>query len=534
MTLNRNTQDQILAQSIVEDLPDMIFVKEAESLKFVRVNKAAESLLGLTREELCGKSDYDFFESEEADFFTSKDREVLRNGEVLDIPEEPIHTANGPRWLHTRKVPIFDENGAPIFLLGISRDITERKQMEQALEDARQEIRHWEKQALQDQLQEAKRMESLGVLAAGVAHDFNNLLVSMLGNSNLVLKTLSEDSPVRPNIVNIELAAERAAELTRQMLAYSGRGQVQLELLDIPAVVEDTVALLRHGGRLKPLINVESLDISSVYADSSQIRQLCMNVILNAIDAVSNQADAAVQVRICSLSHEEAMALDGFLELEPTNLNYVQLIVSDNGIGMDEETQRRMFEPFFTTKTKGHGLGLAAVLGIVRGHEGNLIVESKPGEGTSISVLLPVRSKVERDKPEKKTVASRDGRHRHILVVDDEPFVRSFVKSALPAKDYTVYIAEDGSQAIELFTAHQDVIEIVLLDLSMPEMSGEEVFTQLKSIRPTVPIVLSSGYAEADIEDRLGSYQASAYLHKPYRSEDLIDMIQSVLSLPSD
>jgi two-component system, cell cycle sensor histidine kinase and response regulator CckA len=534
MTISDSSQDQILAQSIVEDLPDMIFVKDAKHLRFVRVNKAAENILGLTREEMYGKSDHDFFAPEEADFFITKDREVLRNGKVLDIPEEPIHTANGLRWLHTRKVPIFDKNGEPIFLLGISTDITERKRVEKALEDARQEIKHLEDQALQDQLHEAKRMESLGVLAGGIAHDFNNLLVSMLGNSNLVLKTLSKDSPVRPNIVNIEMAAERAAELTRQMLAYSGRGQIQLELLDIPAVVEDTVALLRHGGLLEPIINIESLDISSVYADSSQIRQLCMNVILNAIDAVTNKADAAVQVRFCSLSREEAMTLDGLLELEPTNLNYVQLIVSDNGIGMDEETRQRMFDPFFTTKSKGHGLGLAAALGIVRGHEGNLIVESKLGEGTSISVLLPARSQVQRNSPQAKIRRTAEGKHRHVLVVDDEPFVRRFVMDALPAKDYTVYSAKDGPGAIELFTLHQDAIDIVLLDLSIPQMSGEVVFAHLKEIRPTVPIVLSSGYAEADIEERLGSYQASAYLHKPYRSEDLIDMIQRVLSPPMD
>jgi len=196
---------------------------------------------------------------------------------------------------------------------------------------------------------------------------------------------------------------------------------------------------------------------------------------------------------------------------------------------MDDDTQDRMFDPFFTTKEKGHGLGLAAALGIIRGHKGNVRVESTLGQGTIISVLLPAGLNAHIDEPSAKSALSEDDLHRHVLIVDDEHFVRNFVATALPKNNFTVYLAEHGQQAIDILNANKDIIDVVLLDLSMPEMSGEDVFGRLKSIRPDISIILSSGYAEADIEQRLGHHRPSAFLQKPYRSETLIVLIRDVL-----
>ncbi|MBM4367464.1 MAG: PAS domain-containing protein [Deltaproteobacteria bacterium] len=616
--------DALLLQSIVENLPDMVFVKDAAELRFVRFNRAGERLLGFAQGDLLGRNDYDFFPREEADFFTGKDREVLRGSEVVDIPEEPIHTgAHGLRWLHTRKIPIRDADGNALYLLGISRDITELRNARVALQEREAQLRHvlerfpgivwtadaeqrvtWlggadvvrlpvamgaakgrhvgevlaavvdadllaihrealsgnagsfafslgdrefearvdrlgegavmgvaldvterrrlEAERVEVRLQRAQRMEALGVLAGGIAHDFNNLLVGMVGNASLALLKLPEGAAARPDIERLLAAAERAADLTRQMLAYSGKGRFVVEPIDIGRLVRETVDLLRSSLPRRAQLGVHVLEnLPPVDADATQVRQVVMNLLTNAGDALP-EGGGDVQVHVSAVTVEPG-GPEGSFGDEIVPGPYVCVEVADTGCGMDEGTRRRMFDPFFTTKAHGHGLGLAAALGIVCGHHGAIRVYSEPGRGTTVRVLLPAGHAP-------ASVESRPSLDAEtVMVIDDEPAVRDFARAVLEFRGYHVLEAEDGRQAVSLFGAHRDRVGLVLLDLTMPGMDGEETFHELRALKPSVRVLLSSGYNEQQATSRFTGLGLAGFLRKPYRAEQLMAQVREQL-----
>ncbi|MCP4873153.1 MAG: response regulator [Proteobacteria bacterium] len=514
-------------ERIVDSLPDMIFVKDAAELKFVRFNQAGEQLLGIDRESMYGKTDYDFFPKEEADFFTQKDREVLASGEVFEIPEEPIHTTHGERWLHTRKVPICDDDGTPRYLLGVSTDITEQRAAAAELMATREELQRRDQEAIDLQLREAQRMESLGVLAGGIAHDFNNLLVGILGNASLALVDLPAGAPARTALKRIETAAERAAELTHQMLAYSGRGRFVVEDLALDQVVREMADLLRVSVSKSTQL---ALDLDSrlptVRADVAQIRQLIMNLITNGSEALEDK-DGIVRMTVKAVETDASYLNSG--EWTDTGLapgTYVSLEVSDTGAGMTPETRARMWDPFFTTKPTGNGLGLAAVLGIVRGHGGTLKVYSESGWGTSFKVLFPASEPTlttEDTDTDRFVGELNDG---CVLIVDDEPIIREFASAALEQAGFEVVTANDGLQALELFQVDPSRFDVVVLDLTMPQMSGDETFRALRAIRPDLRVILSSGYDETEATARLAGKGLVGFIQKPYRTSELLRVVR--------
>lgn len=422
----------------------------------------------------------------------------------------------GERWVHTQGTVETDEQGRS-FVRGTVQDVTERKREEQ------------ERQDLNEKMQEAQRLESLGLLAGGIAHDFNNLLAGIMGNADFALLESNATPEIQVRLQDIISASRRAADLTRQLLAYSGKGRFVIEAVDLSAMIREMADLLTmsisRGNSLR--FNLLT-DLPSVEVDSTQIRQVVMNLIINAgeaIEAGNGNISLATGVQNCDEGYLEASGLRA--EIEPGK--YVYFEVSDDGVGMDEETLARIFDPFFTTKFTGRGLGLAAALGIARGHRGAIKIYSEPGRGTTFKVLLPVSKE--------GTVSPNTTQVRHsewqgqgtVLVIDDDETVREFVKPVLERYGYEVLLADDGVLGLQAFRANAERIRLVLLDLTMPNMDGQETFAQLKRMQRDLPVVLMSGYNEQDATQRFVGKGLAGFLSKPFLVADLMGMVQAQL-----
>ncbi len=390
------------------------------------------------------------------------------------------------------------------------------------------QVRH-ERRGLEEQIQQSQRLESLGLLAGGVAHDFNNLLTGILGNASLALDVLDPPEPARGMLESIIQASERAADLTRQLLAYAGNGRFFVRPVDISTLVREIGELMRSSipKKVRFLLDLAD-DLPPVEADATQIQQLVMNLVLNAGEAIG---DATGIVHV--VTRMETRSLNG---AGSAASRHVCIEVRDTGCGMDEATRAQIFDPFFSTKFTGRGLGLAAALGIARSHQGQIDVESSPGAGSTFRVWLPAAEKglAEERVPASMARMQADlGGTGGILVIDDEALVRSIAKSTLEHFGYSVFEADDGARGVELFRQLQDDIALVLLDLTMPEMGGEEAFDILRQIQPDIPVILSSGYDEAEATRRFAGKNVNGFLKKPYTAETLADRVKSVLAAGS-
>lgn len=386
-----------------------------------------------------------------------------------------------------------------------------------------------EKLALQAQMLNAQKLESLGVLAGGIAHDFNNLLTSIMGNTEMALNEIPESSPAREYVEKAAEGVQRASELTKQMLAYSGKGRFVIENIDLSDLVENTAELLRISIRQNVALALNmARNLPQVEADATQIRQVVMNLIINASDAIGDN-QGIIRVSTGVMECDRAFLNDADIGKELPEGTYVYMEVSDNGCGMDDETKARIFEPFFTTKFTGRGLGLAAVLGIVRGHKGALKVYSKAGEGTTFKVLFPKSERWIEPKPaEEKKVEGWEGRGT-ILLVDDEEEVASVTRMMLEGIGFSVLTAKDGLEGVEMFRNHADDIDAVLMDMTMPNMNGEEAFREMKKIRSGVRVILTSGYNEEEISGRFYGAGFAGFLQKPYGFADLSNKVKGII-----
>ncbi len=418
-----------------------------------------------------------------------------------------------PTEVHLKLTEIRGES----VLLGVIRDITERKRVER------------ERQQLEHQMQQAQKLESLGVLAGGIAHDFNNLLMAILGNASLALMKLHPESPGRDHIQKVETAAKRASELTNQMLAYSGKGKFVVEPLSVSRVVEEMSHLLGAVISKKAVLKFDfAADLPPIEADAAQIRQIVMNLILNGSDAIGDTS-GVLTVSTGVVQADRDYLAGTYLDWDLPEGYYVYVEVSDTGHGMDAETRRRIFDPFFTTKFSGRGLGLAAVLGIVRGHHGAIKVYSEEGKGTTVKVLVPAAEEpgpVQVVRPR----AADDWRGSGLLlVVDDEEMIRDTARMILEAVGFEVALAADGREAVEIFRARSEEIRAVLLDMTMPHMGGEETFTELRRIRGDVRVILSSGYNEQEATNRFAGKGLAGFIQKPYPPQNLVELLRGIL-----
>jgi nitrogen-specific signal transduction histidine kinase/CheY-like chemotaxis protein len=402
-------------------------------------------------------------------------------------------------------------------MLEVSRDITREVQREEErLEFARQ-------------MQEAQRLESLGVMAGGITHDFNNLLTPILGGAELALLDLSNDSPIRPRIEQIRRAAQRAAALTKQLLAYSGQGPVLVEPLSASRFVEEMGQLLEGtvSGKAALIYDLAD-DLPPVEADIAQLSQVVMNLITNAAEAVREGA-GRITLRTGIVEAEKVERRYVVGNSESMAGSYVFFEVVDDGCGMEVETQAKIFDPFFTTKFTGRGLGLAAVLGIVRSHDGFIEIDSEVGRGTRFRVLFPA---AERAAVVVGTWVSpiEDWRSSGtVLVVDDDDGVRELLDALLCRVGLNVLLARDGREGVDLFRRHSDEIRAVVLDRTMPDIGGEDAFDEIRLIRPDVPIMLISGYSEERAAWHFIDKGLDAFLHKPFEPRALLERVRRII-----
>jgi len=417
--------------------------------------------------------------------------------------------------------PVLNPDGTPQGFIEVVQDVTDRVRAE---EDHRR---------LEAQVRHAQKLESLGVLAGGIAHDFNNLLLAILGNADLALAEMSVDSPIRKNVTEIKTASQRAAELARQMLAYSGKGKFLVERVDLNAIVEEmgqmlAVSVSKHAA----LQYTFATDLPPIEADTTQIRQVIMNLITNASEAI-DETEGTISIITGAVKADREYLRRTYLDEDLPEGSYVTLQVEDTGCGMDADTQRKLFDPFFTTKFAGRGLGMAAVLGIVRAHQGAIKIDSEVGRGTSVTVLLPAaEAGAEAARPEPAVGEPWHGAAT-VLLVDDEPTVRTVGRMMLERLGMTVLTAADGREAVERFSRQADAIDCVILDLTMPKLGGQEALIELRNIRPDVRVVISSGYTEQDVTSRFADEGIVGFIQKPYTLQSLADVVHRAVGKQS-
>jgi PAS domain S-box-containing protein len=370
-----------------------------------------------------------------------------------------------------------------------------------------------ERKQMESRLLRSQKLESLGLIAGGVAHDFNNLLATIMGNAGLSLDAISREHPAFHPLNEVVIASRRASDLTQQMLAYSGRAHIVIKAVDLSMTVREIGSLLETTISKKIVLKFELAGgLPTIDGDESQLQQIIMNLVINASDAIGEQPGVIV-IR----THEET---------GPDGERRVCFEVRDSGCGMDEATRQHIFDPFFTTKANGRGLGLAAVLGIVRNHGGTLRVESEPGAGTTFRVAFPAGTT---QAPAPAVPVNIDlGGSETILVADDDEGIRRMTMLALQRLGYKVLLASDGQEAVDVFRAHQNEIAVVLIDWAMPVMNGEEALLRIFEIDPAAKAVMSSGYAETETLQRVGTPLAG-FVQKPYTTARLIRRLRDVI-----
>ena len=384
-----------------------------------------------------------------------------------------------------------------------------------------------ERRRLEAQVQHAQKLESLGVLAGGIAHDFNNLLVGILGHAGIALMEMPPGSPLYPRIDEIQTAAQRAAELVNQMLAYSGKGRFVVRACSLSEIAGEMLKLVRAAmGTVDVELNLRD-DLPAIEGDPAQMRQVIMNLLTNAGDAIGGRSGRIV-LTTGSMSVDTAYLADARVGRDAAPGEYVFVEVQDDGSGMDADVVDRIFEPFFTTKFTGRGLGLAAVLGIVRRHQGVIKIVTAPGQGTTFRVLLPAVTGATVPAPTVADVpAARTG--SCVLIVDDEAPVRLVAAEMLKRAGFIVETAGTGEQAVASFERQPDHVDAVLLDMTMPKVSGAEVFRRLRAIRPGLPVVLMSGYSSEEVLDRFGVEGLSGFVQKPFMPGALVRTMTEAL-----
>ena len=520
---DRRRAEQALAESqqVFRALTDQssvaILINRAEQL--IYANAGATALSGYTLDELRRRPLWDLV-PEPYRTVVRERSEARRRGE--DVPtrfEVPILRRDGQeRWIEVSVSPVdvWGERAS----LATAFDVTDRK---------RAEI---ERAQLASQMVHAQKLESLGMLAGGIAHDFNNLLVSMLGNASLALEALPPDSGALYSITQIERAALRASELTNQLLAYAGKGTLRREAVDCSALVTEMAQLLETAvarrGRLRLGCDPS---VPAIEADPTQLRQVVMNLITNAAEALPD-GGGTITLRTGRVEATPAMLAAAAVSGPAAPGPHVFIEVADSGRGIDAVARARIFDPFFTTKEAGHGLGLAAVVGIVRHHGGALLLTSTPGIGSSFRVLLPARAPAGGDAAAVAAAAAGGWRGRGtVLVVDDEAEVREVAETMLRRRGLDVVTAADGAEAVEALREPGARVVCVLLDLEMPGRSGEAAFAAIREVAPRVPVIISTGDSQHASLERLTSDSRTSVLGKPYGASQLAAAVRAAIAL---
>ena len=512
-------------RAILESEPECVKLLAADGA-LIDMNPAGLAMIDAdSLAQVAGQCVYPLVAPEQqAEFRALVDRVFRGESGVLEFAVVGLKGTR--RRLESHAAPLRAPDGTITALLAVTRDITERRAAEE------------ERRRLEARVQQAQKLESLSVLAGGVAHDFNNLLTVILGYTSLALEQSPPESATSSMLREVKRATIQAGELSRHMLAYSGQSTLHIERLRLDMIAQETARLLQAVIAKNATLDL-ALAPATIEGDDTQLRQVVMNLITNAAEATSGQA-GRVAVRT-GVRHADAELLRSpYLPDELPAGEYAFVEVADNGCGMSAETLARLFDPFFTTKFSGRGLGLAAVLGIVKGHRGSIKVESTPGRGTLFQVFLPAASggeasptQVVADRPATTLTGAGWGALRSagtILVIDDEASLRGLARQVLEGAGFSVLEAGDGHAGLLVFAQHRDRLAAVLLDLTMPRAGGLEVLAELRESHPALPIIVMSGFSGQDAAARAASLGAIGLLQKPFQPKDLLERVNQALT----
>ncbi|MFA7404093.1 MAG: transporter substrate-binding domain-containing protein [Pelobacteraceae bacterium] len=513
--------NEAFVKTLMNAIPIPIFYKDNTG-RYMGFNSSFEEFYGVVQTELVGKSVFDIAPKELAEIYHAKDLELFQHA-GSQIYESQVKNSRGDlRDVVFHKASFTDTGGQVCGLIGAILDITERNKAEQ------------DRLNLERRLLHSQKLESLGILSGGIAHDFNNLLQALLGNLDLALRKLPQDTAARNNIHQAITAGRHAAQLTGMMLAYSGKGLFIIKPLNLTELLEENAAML-EAGIPKSITLEKHLDhtLPHIKADAGQLQQVIMNLITNAAEAIGD-ATGTISLTTGVGDFNQATLNLSRLEEKTAPGRYVWLEVRDNGCGMDEETIHKLFDPFFTTKFTGRGLGMSAVQGIIRAHKGAFLVNSVPDVGTTIKVLFPAAG----DHPASPDQINAGEPHQDeqvgsavkILVIDDEEMVRSVSSSMLEELGFSTVAASSGEEALALFRKSGNSFDVVLLDQVMPGMDGVTVFKELRHIRPDIKVLLASGFSQQEVSERFKGLGLNGFIPKPYTLANLTKELAHVLN----
>jgi hemerythrin-like metal-binding protein/PAS domain S-box-containing protein len=481
--------------------------------RLLLVNPRAEAMMGMDKAAALGRRIEEIFPPELAAKTREQDERVMTLREEVQMEESLTLPDGSARDFLIQKFPLIDATGHGWGLGAIATDITEHNQVERA--------------ALQRQ-----KLESLGLLASGIAHDFNNLLGAMVGNVDLLRLELAPKEHVETRLKSLDRLFDRASSLIEQILAYAGKGKFQVQPLDLNLMVEEMTRILRASLSQKASLRWEpDPNLPPMEGDLGQLQQVIMNLVLNASEAMEPKG-GSITIRTGKVGLTQAMIDQEYQGQALRPGPHLTLEVADSGPGMAQRIQERIFDPFFTTKLNGRGLGLSAVQGILRSHRGGIQVQSREREGTRFRLLLPAAAASVRARPIAAPVTEREAEFRGtgtILVVDDEDALRTVAVAALVRMGFDTLEARDGLEALQVYQANRDWIRLILLDLTMPGMDGEEAYLELRRAGSMVPIILTSGFGLEDAFQRFRGKGLAGFLPKPYRFHSLKTVIRDAL-----
>ncbi|HKB89929.1 MAG TPA: CHASE domain-containing protein [Opitutaceae bacterium] len=501
----RLQESEARLQAILDASPLVVFLKDLEG-RYLLINRQFEKTIRMSRDQVIGRNDVELYGTHKAKSYQKSDLQIISLGLPLNF-EDSVITGDEQKVFLVHKFPLRDISGHIYAICGLGTDLTEQKRAAE------------EKNSMEIRLRETQRLESLGVLAGGIAHDFNNLLTAILGNATLARLDMLPGSRAHASLDAIEQTALNAAGLCQQMLAYSGKGRFSIQQIDLGALISETTKLLHVSISKKAVLNLElGQNLPTVLADATQIRQIIMNLVINASDAIGDNPG-----RI-NLTTGLIRPIDDFFEKFPlvpdkSSDAYVFIQIADSGCGMSTETMARIFDPFFTTKFSGRGLGLAATLGILRGHHGAINVVSNLGEGTTFTIYLPAAGPSTLPMSGISTdLAPRWQGKGTLLIIDDEEAVRLVASRLVEKFGFTALTAADGEKGVSLLKQHGEAITAAMLDLTMPGLSGRETLEALRTINPNLRILIMSGYSQdTSIEERSNQL----FVQKPFTMETL-------------
>jgi PAS domain S-box-containing protein len=501
-------ESQLEYADLFENSPDLYLSVDRRHL-IDDANKHGTDLLGFSKAEIVGRPFESLFVGERQDAMQARVERMFTGGEGLRDIEEQMVTAQGKVFfVLLNSTLVVDAGGAAVHARIVARDISERKRMEAA-------ILH------------AQKIDSIGNLAGGIAHDFNNILAAILGSASIMRRHISERARLAKYVDIIESAARRGSSLTRQLLTFARKSQTETVPVDVNALILETLEMFQRSVSKEIVVETAlAEDHLTVNGDDGQIQQALLNLFLNARDAMPDGGRLTVATA--------ATVADGrtpgqFLSVRPGP--FVEIRVSDSGPGIPREIQNRIFEPFFTTKDQGTGLGLSVVYGVIQNHGGFINLESSPGHGTTFAVFLP-RSVAELPSSARKRRPRIPHGTEHILVIEDEESVSEIARDMLSGLGYTVYVAHDGREGVELYRTRQASIDLVLLDINMPVMSGQEAFEALRRIQPQLRIIIVTGYGKGVIDTPRFSSDVNGFVQKPFQLETLAFKVRKALDEP--